>query len=242
MMKCLIKMVTLSLLLILFTSTCKKTKIEGPAIRFESEVYDFGEVEKGGTISHTFLYYNPGSDSLVLINVYPSCPSCTNIDEYDKIITPGSKGKIQITYRASGTPRFINHKIYVITNIPDKERITLTLNGYITGKEEINTIKVVPELLNFGRIEPTDSIRGCRVRVKNFFEKPLFVTDMIPQNKKTEVSVETVLEGKEYIIDIRLHSPFKKGENREIITLKTNLEEKPEILVPYIYSFNDEQN
>ncbi len=231
----------LLLFLILLTLTCKKTKIEGPAIRFKNEVYNFGEVRKGEIVSHTFSYYNPGSDTLVLENVNPSCPSCTNVEEYDKIIAPGRRGNIRITYKASGIPRFVDHKIYITTNIPARERIILTLNGNIVGEEKIDTIVVLPQPLDFGRIEPTDSIRESSVRVKNFFEKELFITDIIPPNKKTEISVETAREGEEYIINIRLHSPYKKGENREIITLETNLEEKPEILVPYIYSFNPEE-
>lgn len=228
------------LFLILLTLTCGK-KIEGPAIRFKNEVYNFGELKQGGTVSHTFSYFNPGSDTLVLENVHPSCPSCTHIEEYDKIIAPGGRGKMRITYKAAGISRFVDHKIYITTNISDTARIILTLNGNITEEEKIDTTQVVPDLLNFGRLEATDSIRDCSVRVKSFFEKPLFITDIIPQNKKTEAWVETTSEGKEYIINIRLHSPFKKGENREIITLKTNLEEQPEILVPYVYSFNPEK-
>ena len=225
--------------LMLLTLTCKKTKIEGPAIRFESEVYNFGKIEKGEIVSHTFSYYNPGSDTLVLKKVNPSCPSCTHVEEYDKIIVPRGKGKMRITYKASGIPRFVDHKIYITTNVPNTERIILMLNGNIIESEvKINTIEVVPNPLDFGRLEPTDSIRESKVRVKNFFEEALYITDVIPQNKKTEILVGIAQEGKEYIITVRLHSPFKKGENRETITLKTNLEERPEILVPYVYSFD----
>lgn len=167
MVKNIINKDMLLLFLILLTLTCKKTKIEGPAIRFESEVYNFGEVKKGETLSHTFSYFNPGSDTLVLKNVHPSCPSCTNIEEYDKIIAPGGKGKMRVTYKAAGIPRFVDHKIYITTNIPDTERIILMLNGNIVGEEKIDTIVVVPQPLNFGRIEIRDSIRESKVRVKN---------------------------------------------------------------------------
>jgi hypothetical protein len=227
--------------LILLTLTCRKIKIEGPAIRFESKVYNLGEVNRGETISHTFLYFNPGSDTLVLENIHPSCPSCTNIEEYDKFLAPGERGKMRVKYQARGIPRFVDHKIYITTNIPDTDRIILTLNGNIVVDERIDTVVVVPNPLDFGRLETTDSIRDCSVRVKNFFKKPLFITDIINPHKKTEVWVETAVEGREYIINIRLHSPHKKGENRETITLKTNFEEQPEILVPYVYSFNSEE-
>jgi hypothetical protein len=220
---------------------CKEVKVKGPSIRFESKVYEFGEAKRGDTISHTFSFFNTGSDTLILENVHPSCPSCTNIDEYDKIIAPGGKGKISVTYKVGVSSRYVEHKIYIKTNIPDGDRIILTLNGNILGEKRFDTIVVIPETLNFGRMEPTDSIRVSKVRVKNYFENPLYITGFIPPNEKTEVSVETVQRGKQYIINIRLHSPFKEGENRETITLETNLKEKPEILVPYIYSFHPEE-
>lgn len=241
MVECVIDKNIALLLLILFTLTCGKEKIEGPAIRFESEVYNFGEVKKGGIVSHTFSYFNPGSDTLILENIRSSCAPCTGIEEYDKIISPGGKGSIRVTYKAKGITRAVDHKIYITTNIPDEKRVTLRLKGKLIGKKRIDTVVVVPRPLNFGRIEIRDSIRQCKVRVKNYFKKPLFITDIIPPDKKTEVSVETVREGKEYAIIIRLHAPFKEGENRDIITLKTNLEEKPEVFVPYIYSFFPEE-
>ncbi len=237
------------LFLILITLTCGE-KIEGPAIRFDNEVsdlgdvkavYNFGEIKNGGTVSHSFSYFNPGSDTLVIKNVLSTCPSCTIVEEYDQIIAPGKKGKIRVTYKAKGVTRPVHQKIYITTNIPDGNRIAIMLKGNLIGKEKTDTIKVVPHPLNFGRLEPTDSIRDCSVRVKNFFEKPLFIADIIPPHQKTEVWVETAVEGREYIIHIRLHFPFKKGKNIETITLKTNFEEQSEILVPYVYSFNPEE-
>lgn len=236
--------------LTLLALTCRKEKIEGPAIRFDNEVtgfgdvkavYNFGEINNGETLSHTFSYFNPGSDTLVLRNVHSTCPSCTIIENYDKIIAPGGKGKIRVTYKAKGASRPVHQKTYITTNIPEGNRIALMLKGTLIGEKRTDTIKVVPYPLNFGRIEPTDSFRESKVRVKNYFTKALSVTDIIASNNRTEVSVETALEGKEYIIVVRLHPPFKKGENRETITLKTNIEEQPEITVTYVYSFNPDE-
>jgi hypothetical protein len=121
---------------LVFIQSCKKERIEGPAIRFESDIYNFGEAKLGEVISHTFPFFNPGSDTLVLESVRPSCPSCTNIDEYDEKVVPGGKGKIRITYKVAGIPRYADHKVYVETNIPDTTaKVTLTITGNIIEKE-----------------------------------------------------------------------------------------------------------
>ena len=115
---------------------CRNGRVKGPAIRFESETWNFGEINRGVIISHTFSFSNPGSDTLVLESVRSSCSSCTIIDKYDKKVAPGESGKISITYKVKGSSQHIINKVFVDTNIPDAHKITLIVTGNITGKEE----------------------------------------------------------------------------------------------------------
>jgi hypothetical protein len=123
------------LFILLCIQSCKNERIKGPAIRFESDTCNFGEAPRGKILSSTFLFFNPGSDTLVLESVRPSCSSCTNIDEYDKRVAPGGRGKIRITYKVAGIPRYIEHKVYVTTNIPDAKDIILVISGQLVKSE-----------------------------------------------------------------------------------------------------------
>lgn len=236
-----IKSVRNTVISFLFTllciQSCKNERIEVPAIRFESDTCDFGEIKRGEVISHiSFSFFNPGSDTLVLESVRSSCSSCTIIDEYDKRVAPGGSGKMSITYKAGRVLRHVSNKVFVRTNISDDHKVTLIVTGNIV--ETPAEAQVIPRALMFGEIDRRDTLLIGTVRLRSSFDRPLFITDIIPPNEKTKIKVDTVEEGKDYTINIAVRPPFKQGDHGEEVTLKANLKEKPVIIVPYVYSFN----
>jgi tetratricopeptide (TPR) repeat protein len=215
---------------------CKNEKIEGPAIRFESDTFDFGEIKKKEIVSHTFSFFNPGSDTLVIESVHSSCSSCTRIDEYDKKVAPGGSGNIRVSYKAGNFPRYMSNEVYVKTNISADHKITLIVKGIVA--ETPARVQVIPRALMFGEIGRRDTLLTGTVRLISSFDPPLLITEIITPNDKARIKVDTLEEGKEYVINIAVRPPFKKGDRGEEVTLKTNLEERPAIIVPYVYSFN----
>ncbi len=225
-------------LTLLCVQSCKNERIKGPAIRFESDTCYFGEIKNGEVIYLTASFFNSGSDTLVLESVRSSCSSCTKIDGYDERVAPGGSGKILITYKAKTDrfPLYANIMVYVKTNISDKPDITLIVTGNVV--ETPAEVQVIPRALMFGEIDRKDTLLTGTVRLRSYFDGPLIISDIIPPNERTDVKVNMVEEGKEYTINIAVRPPFKKGEIGEEVTLKTNLKERPVIVVPYAYSFN----
>jgi thiol-disulfide isomerase/thioredoxin len=236
--KCIGNKVVLFFLLILCIQSCENERIEGPAIRFESDTCYFGEIKNGEVIYLTASFFNPGSDTLVLESVRSSCSSCTKIDGYDERVAPGGSGKILITYKAKTDrfPLYANIMVYVKTNISDKPDITLIVTGNVV--ETPAEVQVIPRALMFGEIDRKDTLLTGTVRLRSYFDGPLIISDIIPPNEKTKIKVNMLEENKDYIINVAVHSPFKKGDRGEEMILKTNLKEKPVIIVPYVYSFN----
>lgn len=228
------------LFVILCFQNCKNEKVKGPAIRFERRVYDFKEAKIGEVLSHTFLFSNPGTDTLMLESVRPSCHSCTHIEEYDKRVVPGGRGKIRVTYKVAGIPRYADHRIYVETNVPDTmAKVTLTIMGKILAKAEIPAgLEVTPYPLIFGDIDTGDTLLTGTVKLRSLLDKKFFITDVIPPKEKSKINIDVVEEGKEYIINIAIHPSFKNDDNGKEITLRTNLEESPVIIIPYVYTFS----
>lgn len=225
---------------LLCIQSCKNERIEGPAIRFESDTCNFGEAKKGEVITHTFSFFNPGSDTLALESVRPSCPSCTHIEKYDKRVVPGGRGEIRVTYKAAGIPRYADHKVYVETNIPDTTaKVTLTIMGKIVAEAEIPAgLEVTPYPLIFGDVDMGDTLLRGTVKIRSLLDKEFLITDVIPPNEKSEINIDVVAEGKEYVIDVAIQPSFKNDDNGKEITLRTNLEDSPIIIIPYAYTFN----
>ncbi len=72
-----------------------------PVIKFDSMEHDFGTVEEGSTVEHTYTFTNAGTADLVISNAKASC-GCT-VPSYTKTpVKPGEKGEIKATFNTSG--------------------------------------------------------------------------------------------------------------------------------------------
>lgn len=69
------------------------------SIKFDKEVYDFGECTEGDKVKKTIEFTNTGKLPLVINQAYGSC-GCT-VPTYDKEpVQPGKKGKIQVEFNS----------------------------------------------------------------------------------------------------------------------------------------------
>jgi len=80
-----------------------KPSAEGgtPVLTFNEYTYDFGKIAQGEKVTHTFIFTNSGTGTLVVSSVTASC-GCT-APKYDtKPIIPGEKGNVEVLFNASG--------------------------------------------------------------------------------------------------------------------------------------------
>lgn len=73
------------------------------SIKFDKEVYDFGECTEGEVITKEVEFTNTGKKPLVIENAFGSC-GCT-VPTYDKEpVEPGKKGKVKIQFDSKHKP------------------------------------------------------------------------------------------------------------------------------------------
>ncbi len=72
-------------------------------IEFESESFEFGEVEEGEIVKHVFKFTNTGDKPLIITNAQDSC-GCT-VPFYPKVpIMPGESSEINVEFNSAGKP------------------------------------------------------------------------------------------------------------------------------------------
>ncbi len=78
------------------------TKPEGPlpAFEFESEEFDFGTIEAGTIIEHTFRFKNTGEAPLIIQSATASC-GCTVPKKPSEPIPVGEYGEIGVKYNST---------------------------------------------------------------------------------------------------------------------------------------------
>ena len=117
---------SLEILLLFFVLTSFSQK---PNISFEESEHNFGDIEeKGGKVSHKFMFTNNGKNPLRILSVKPSC-GCTTPDWTKDEIKPGNQGYIIAEYNPKGRPGVFRKSLSIVTN--DNQRALIFIKGKV---------------------------------------------------------------------------------------------------------------
>ena len=115
-----------------------KDTTNGPQIKFEKIVHDYGKVFQGADGNSEFWFTNTGNEPLILSKPASSC-GCTVPTWPKEPILPGKKDVIKVTYNTHGIGVF--NKTITITSNAKNSRIVLTVKGEVQAKPA----EVMPE-------------------------------------------------------------------------------------------------
>jgi hypothetical protein len=102
-------------------------------IAFEHEVYNFGTVEQGAEIRHSFEFTNKGNAPLLISNVKATC-GCTIPEWPEAPIVPGESGEISVLFKTVNRINYQEKPIIIYANtLPNKT--ILKLKGNIIKSE-----------------------------------------------------------------------------------------------------------
>jgi len=88
---------------------------EGAKIKFDMEVWEFGEINEGDVIDTVFTFENIGSDPLIISNAKAGC-GCTVPQWPKEPIAPGETGKIAVKFNSKGKPGQQNKPVTLTMN------------------------------------------------------------------------------------------------------------------------------
>lgn len=106
------------------------------AMKFNSEVHDFGNIPQGKPAEHEFVFKNTGKEPIIIQRVQASC-GCTTPSYSKDPVLPGKTGTIKASYNAAAAAPF-NKTVTVFSNIGTK---VLTIKGTVDKAPETS----VPE-------------------------------------------------------------------------------------------------
>jgi hypothetical protein len=121
--------ITFILFIVFLTLLSNKIMLadNNPLIKFNNIVYDFGDVEKGIELSHSFRFENKGKGMLVISNIKTSC-GCTGVIMKDKKeFSEGEDGEIKIVFNTQGRQGLQIKTVTIYTNDPSNSNIILTI-------------------------------------------------------------------------------------------------------------------
>jgi len=114
-------------------------------IKFENELYDFGEITQGEKVKFTYQFTNVGESDLVISSAKGSC-GCTVPDWPRKPIAPGESAEIRVVFNSEGKNGKQHKKVSVIANTqPSTTVVALTGNIIKPAAEETDAAVNIEE-------------------------------------------------------------------------------------------------
>lgn len=195
-------------------------------IKFGELVHDFGQIKRGTVASHTFIFTNVGTETLVITEVRPGC-GCTTAGAWDKEVAPGATGRIPLQFNSTGFTGAISKSATVSCNDPTQPSLYLQLQGRVW-----TPVEVIPTTLMFQY--DSESVTGETkvVRIFNHTPQPLEVTPPQTTNRAFKVELVTVAAGKEFEVKVTTVPPLPAGMASAPLALKTSSTEMPVINLP----------
>lgn len=112
-------------------------------LSFKNSTYDFGTIEQGDIVKHTFDFVNTGTGDLIITDATATC-GCTRPDFPFLPIPPQGTGKVNVTFNSTGKIGPQRKPVTLISNSRPK-RMKVYFVGTVVEKSKI-TKKVVPEI------------------------------------------------------------------------------------------------
>ena len=107
---------------------------------FGETEFDFGTVQEGEQVAHTYTFTNTGSEPLILSDAKGSC-GCTVPDWPREPIAPGAEAEVTVEFNSKGKKGKRNQKVTITANTnPPQTFIYLT--GEVLSTEAAPNIQV----------------------------------------------------------------------------------------------------
>lgn len=107
---------------------------------FNETTFDFGTVNEGEKVAHTYVFKNTGNEPLILSDAKGSC-GCTVPDWPREPIAPGAEAEVTVEFNSKGKKGKRNQKVTITANTnPPQTFIYLT--GEVLSTEAAPNIQV----------------------------------------------------------------------------------------------------
>lgn len=143
-----------------------------PEAEVPEQLYNFGNMEQGTTLSHAFKVRNVGKRPLMLAVASTTC-KCTVGDLQDNQLAPGAETDVLLEWTAKTAVGPFRHGATLSTNDPKNLSITLTVEGDV-----VESTSVIPGELLFGEVSAGEEATA-ELFILSRFQEEVEVTDYL---------------------------------------------------------------
>lgn len=195
------------------------------ALRCDQPVFQFGEVDPGQVISHSFVLVNPGSAPVRIINVRTSC-GCTTAAMATNLLAPGQSTELVAGLDLKGRTGTQRKALYVESDDPVSPRLRLEMSGTV-----VTPIEVQPAGVHFGTLA-REGVAEQDVLLVGRTGVVFQVKEVRSSSAAFTADVETKEAGHLYRVTIRSTGPRLAGTSHAAVQVLTDHPLLPRIDIP----------
>ncbi|MGE5806511.1 MAG: DUF1573 domain-containing protein [Ignavibacteria bacterium] len=217
-----------TLSIFLMTYSLSFAQLLGPKISLQQIEYDFGTVEQGTIVKHSFIITNNGGDVLIIKDISASC-GCTAANPDKRELNPGESTNINVEFNTNGRSGKQRKAVYVETNDPDNKKLELKIYGTVVKKMKESIGSNQPKIYfnesehDFGTIKE-GKVVDYLFKFSNKGDAPLKIKNVETSCGCTAalVSSKTIEPGNEGTLRIELNTKDRSGKMSRSITISSN--------------------
>lgn len=204
----------------------------GPKVGVQQLDHDFGDINEGDIVKHTYVISNNGGDLLKILDVRASC-GCTAAKPDKSELKPGESTNLLVSFNSKGRKGPQSKNVTVVTNDPETPNILLTFKCNIiikkTVENKVGAIIYLPETQHdFGKIAEGNKVEYT-FKFENKGTESLVIKDVKTSCGCTAaiVSNSTVKPGEVGSIKVDFDTKNREGRNSKSITIVSNDSKEP---------------
>lgn len=101
-------------------------------IEIQNDGFDFGTIQQGQKVEHTFTFKNVGNSPLIVTGATASC-GCTTPEFSNHPIAPGADGMVKVVFDSEGQIGQ-QHKVIIVTSNAENNMVQFHLRGLVNQK------------------------------------------------------------------------------------------------------------
>ncbi|MCX6149582.1 MAG: DUF1573 domain-containing protein [Ignavibacteriales bacterium] len=214
-------------LILMFSSLCC-SQIVGPKISTHQMQFDFGKIKNNEKVTHDFIIYNTGGDTLEIKDVRAGC-GCTAAKPDKNKLIPGESANINVKFDPFGRKGHQQKYVYISSNDKDTPELRLTFTAdieeEIPGVVKSSGAKLQLEYAthDFGIIQEGKVVEWT-VSFKNVGDAILEIKDVKTSCGCTAavVSGKSIKPGESGSLKIEFDSNNKSGKISKTVSIVSN--------------------
>lgn len=225
-------MIRLLIVTVLFLGIPAFAQLIPAKIVVQQMSHDFGDINQGDIVTHTFVISNSGGDILKISNVKASC-GCTAAKPEKDELKPGESTNISVTFNSKGRKGPQSKTVTVTTNDIEKPNTTLTIKcNVVVNESQVNNegakIYFPNTQHDFGKVK-----EGGKLDYTFTFENRGTLTLQIKDVKTScgctaaVVSESSIKPGQSGSIKVEFDTKNRSGRNSKTITVVSNDPKEP---------------